>query len=84
MSLTVVFREIMVKKIETNSGVFVGTNIANGWDSHSKNQMSINASENNKFPNNVNIIADNDVIDTLIRDRDSESLLSVKIARQRR
>jgi hypothetical protein len=75
MSLPIVFREIRVKTMETNSGIFIGINFANGWDSNNKNQMSIKGGENNRFPNNVNIFNDNDVIDTQIRTVDKVPLL---------
>jgi hypothetical protein len=70
MALTIVFREIKVKTMETNAGIFIGVNFANSWDSHNKNQMAIKASEENRFPNNVNIVNDNDLIDMAINNND--------------
>jgi hypothetical protein len=73
----IVFNMINANGLETNAGIFVGENSANGWDSHNKNQESIGIIFSafgafNSFPNNFNLIHDNDVVDTIINDQDIE------------
>jgi hypothetical protein len=69
---SIVFNTIAVNAIEDNSGIFVGQNTASGWASHSKTQGSIVSVIGfyNTLPHNLNIINDNDVIDTNINDYD--------------
>ena len=71
-NLIVRFDRIVVNSIQTNAGVFVGTNLQYGWSSHSKSNASISDiyGDGNEFRQNVNVLCDNDVIDTPIDDRD--------------
>ncbi len=71
-SLVVQFDRIMVNALATNSGVFVGTNTQYGWSSHSKTNASLMgiSGDGNRIYENVNVIYDNDGIDTPIDDRD--------------
>jgi hypothetical protein len=71
-TLVVHFDKIMVNSISTNSGIFVGTNSQYGWSSHSKSNANISdiVGDGNEFQNNVNILHDDDLIDTPIDDRD--------------
>lgn len=66
------FDKIFVNALETNSGIFVGTNNQYAWNSHSKTNASICAisGDSNSFEYNYNIILDDDVVDTPIDDRD--------------
>lgn len=66
------FDKIVVNTIEVNSGIFVGTNLQYSWSSHNKVNASFAAvsGERNEVARNVNIIYDNDMIDTPIDDRD--------------
>lgn len=73
MAGTIVFNAIYINAQETNGAVFIGETVANGWDSHNKNQMSIGKlfgayfNSENIF-GNWNVLSDNDVIDTYIQD----------------
>jgi hypothetical protein len=71
-SFIVQFDRIMVNAMETNSGIFVGTNTQYGWSSHSKTNASLMgiSGDGNDIGSNLNIIYDNDGIDTPIDDRD--------------
>ncbi|PYI55453.1 hypothetical protein [Paenibacillus flagellatus] len=70
--LLVQFDRIVVNSIGTNAGIFVGTNLQYGWSSHSKTNASITdvTGDGNEVRGNVNVIYDNDLIDTPIDDRD--------------
>jgi hypothetical protein len=71
-NVVVQFDNIVVNAMETNAGVFVGTNVQYGWSSHNKTNASMTgiSGESNEVVGNVNIIYDNDFIDTSIDDRD--------------
>lgn len=66
------FDRIVVNSIGTSAGVFIGTNLQYGWSSHNKSNSSISdiSGTGNTFTRNVNVICDNDLIDTPIDDRD--------------
>lgn len=69
----IIFNGIYVNAQATNAAVFVGENAAPGWDSHNKNQMSIGMNFNafgggGTFSGNLNLLSDNDYLDTLIWD----------------
>ncbi|MEF3304956.1 hypothetical protein [Paenibacillus sp. GYB003] len=65
------FDRIVVNSIGPNSGIFVGTNLQYGWSSHSKTNASMSEmGDNSEVSRNVNVIYDNDAIDTPIDDRD--------------
>jgi hypothetical protein len=69
----IIFNSINVNTYRTNAGIFVGEISAPGWDSHNKNQYSIgfiNAAfaSGSYFPGNLNVLSDNDFIDTAIQD----------------
>ncbi|GAA3405901.1 hypothetical protein ACFFNY_26130 [Paenibacillus hodogayensis] len=70
---TIIFNGIYVNAQETNAAVFVGETAAPGWDSHNKNQYSIGSITNgfgggSTFAANLNLLSDNDFLDTLIFD----------------
>jgi hypothetical protein len=71
-SFLVHFDQINVNAMETNSGVFVGTNTQSGWSSHNKTNTNISgiSGDFNKVESNINVIYDNDGVDTPIDDRD--------------
>lgn len=75
----IIFNTIAANGMETNAAIFVGDNSAGGWDSHNKNQASIQFvfGAFNTFPANVNIVNDPDFIDTPITDQDIEGSTSV-------
>lgn len=66
----IIFNCIAVNGMQTNAGIMVGDNVASGWDSNNKNQMSAGLvfGAGNLFPANVSIISDNDIIDIPIVD----------------
>lgn len=66
----IIFNCIAVNGMQTNAGLMVGDNVASGWDSNNKNQMSSGLifGAANLFPANVSIITDNDLIDIPIVD----------------
>jgi hypothetical protein len=73
----IIFNSINVNAQETNAAIFVGETTAQGWDSHNKNQMSVGMIFSgfggaSIFPGSLYLLSDNDVIDTLITDRDLE------------
>lgn len=64
------FRDLLVNAIDTNSGIFFGNkNIANGWSSHSKSNNGFGDASNSTI-RSINLIMDNDLIDSPIDDRD--------------
>jgi hypothetical protein len=69
---TVVFNTIVANGMETNAGIFVGQNSASNWTTHNKTQGSILSVIGfyNTLPNNMNILNDNDGVDTPITDND--------------
>jgi hypothetical protein len=72
MKLSILFNKVNVNTIDTASGIFFGTNCANGWSSHSKNNYGFGtASDNSYIDKNINVIYDNDMIDSPIDDRDT-------------
>jgi hypothetical protein len=75
---SIVFNTIAVNGMEDNAGVFVGQTTASGWTSHSKTQGSIVSVIGfyNTLPHNLNILNDNDVIDTQINDYDYHGPIS--------
>jgi hypothetical protein len=72
MAESIVFNTIVANGMETNVGIFVGQNSANNWVSHNKSQGSILSVIGfyNTLPHNINILNDNDGIDTPISDND--------------
>jgi hypothetical protein len=72
MTETVVFNTIMANGMETNAGIFVGQNTAPHWTTHNKTQGAASTVIGfyNTLPHNINILHDNDVIDTPIHDTD--------------
>lgn len=62
------FNSILVNSIDTNSGIFVGTNSQDNWDSNSNNKSGFGnvLGTGNIVSRGVNIFMDNDLIDTPI------------------
>lgn len=65
---TVSFNSILVNSIDTNSGIFVGTNTQDNWSSNSNNKAGFGdiLGSGNIVSRGVNIFMDNDMIDTPI------------------
>ncbi|OCA85078.1 hypothetical protein [Pseudobacillus wudalianchiensis] len=59
--------QIYVNSIDTSSGIFVGTNYANNWSSHRKNNYGFGSISHSQVSNNYSYVMDNDVIDTPIQ-----------------
>ena len=66
--LVIHFDRIQVNDITSASGVFVGTNTQWNWATHSKNNFGLGSvsGEENHVVSNINVIYDNDAIDTPI------------------
>lgn len=66
------FNNINVNSIESSSGVFIGPNVQWGWSSHMKRMNGFGTVTGmlNRISHSVNVIYDNDLIDTPIDDRD--------------
>jgi len=64
----VVFNSILVNSINTNAGIFVGTNGQNNWNSNSNSKSGFGSvlGAGNVISRAVNIFTDNDFIDTPI------------------
>lgn len=67
----IVFDQIKVTSIESSSGIFVGTtNRANGWSSQSKRNYGFGrAGDGNTIESRLNLVYDNDFIDSPMDDR---------------
>jgi hypothetical protein len=73
----IVFNSINANGMETNAAIFVGENVAHGWDSNNKNQLAVGMLFTSfgafaAFPYSYNVIFDNDFFDTIINDTDIE------------
>lgn len=77
----IIFNCIAVNGLQSNAGIMVGDNVSSGWDSNSKNQMSIGLvfGAGNLFPANVDIIYDNDIVDVPIVDQDLQPQKNVQV-----
>lgn len=66
------FDKLSAGTVSSSSGIFNGKNIQFGWSSHSKtnNGFGTLGGNHNNFHDNVNVVFDNDQIDTPIDDRD--------------
>ena len=65
---TVTFNSILINAVNTNSGIFVGTNNQYNWNSNSNNKAGFGevSGTGNVVSHAVNIFMDNDFIDTPI------------------
>lgn len=68
MSDAIVFNSILINTVNTNAGVFVGTNTQSSWNSNgvSKSGFGSVLGTRNIVSGSVNIFLDNDFIDTPI------------------
>lgn len=66
------FDKLSAGTVSSSSGIFNGRNIQFGWSSHSKtnNGFGTMGGNHNTMHNNLNIVFDNDQLDTPIDDRD--------------
>lgn len=66
------FDKLSAGTVSSSSGIFNGKNIQFGWSSHSKtnNGFGTLGGNSNEMHNNLNIVFDNDQLDTPIDDRD--------------
>jgi hypothetical protein len=65
------FDKLTAGTIQSSSGIFNGKNIQFGWSAHSKtnNGFGTVSGNSNTFHNNINVVFDNDQLDTPIDDR---------------
>jgi hypothetical protein len=68
--MNIIFNKIDVNTIDTASGIFIGTNHAHGWSSHNKNNSGLGTANNTVISGNLNMVHDNDIVDSPIDDRD--------------
>ncbi|WP_106497498.1 hypothetical protein [Lentibacillus sp. Marseille-P4043] len=63
---------IHITSAASGAGVFNGVNTQFGWSSHSKTNSALGTigGHLNHTPNNINVLNDNDMIDTTINDQD--------------
>ncbi len=66
------FDSINVNVVSGNAGIFIGTNYQFCWNSHSKENSAFGgiSGHSNIVQQNINLLVDNDLIDTPIDDRD--------------
>jgi len=64
----VIFRKLFVNCIENSSGVFIGTNEANGWTSYVKMNQGIGDLSDSVVSRSVGAVRDPDLVDTAVRD----------------
>ena len=64
------FGTLTIYHLRSSCGVFMGTNCANGWSAHTKSNSGMGSVSDGIVSNNINIVFDNDVIDSPIDDRD--------------
>lgn len=67
------FDKLSVGTVSSSSGVFNGKNIQFGWSSHSKTNTGFGTlgGSSNRVNRNINVVFDNDQVDTPIDDRDT-------------
>lgn len=67
-SNTVTFNSILVNAVNSNSGIFVGTNSQSNWNSNRNNKFGFGEviGAKNIISRAINIFMDNDMIDTPI------------------
>ncbi len=65
---TVTFNSILVNTVNTNAGIFVGTNAQSNWNSNSNSKSGFGSvsGTRNAVSHGVHIFMDNDFIDTPI------------------
>jgi len=63
------FQYITVQSVGQSSGIFIGRNNAIGWSAHSKNNQGLGTAKG-KVMQSVNLVYDNDLVDSPIDDRD--------------
>ncbi|MDZ5471487.1 hypothetical protein SM124_06970 [Bacillus sp. 31A1R] len=64
MAVNILFNAINVAQFQSNSGLFIGTNNAAGWNSPQKlNQGIAGNGQGNITTGNVNIVSDPDGVD---------------------
>ncbi|PTY74539.1 hypothetical protein B5V88_16030 [Heyndrickxia sporothermodurans] len=66
MKTRVMVNQICVNSVDTASGIFVGTNYANNWSSHRKNNYGFGSLSHSQVSNNFSQVIDNDLVDTPI------------------
>lgn len=71
-SAMISFDQLTAGTIQSSSGIFNGKNIQFGWSAHSKtnNGFGTVGGNSNTLRNNINVVFDNDQLDTPIDDRD--------------
>lgn len=63
--------QISVNQIDTASGIFIGTNYAQNWSSHRKNNYGFGSVSHSQVSNNTSCVIDQDWVDTPIENNPS-------------
>lgn len=72
MKQTIQFQQIKANTLVNASAIFVGTNQTGNWSSHEKENYLLTIHGHQTYVvNNINIIEDKDLIDTVINDQDT-------------
>lgn len=61
--------KVSINNIDTVSGIFAGTNYANNWSSHRKNNYGLGSVSNSAVHHNYSYVIDNDIVDTPIENQ---------------
>ncbi|TVY02050.1 hypothetical protein [Cohnella terricola] len=64
----VIFNKLAVNNIENSSGIFIGTNMALGWTSYSKENQGLGRFSNTTLTNALGVVHDPDLIDMPIEE----------------
>jgi len=77
----IIFNFIAINGMQSNAAMMVGDNVASGWDSPSKNQLSqgLIFGAANAFPASFNLINDNDFVDVPIVDYTAQPQKNVQV-----
>ncbi|MFC7395274.1 hypothetical protein [Scopulibacillus cellulosilyticus] len=72
VNIGIQFDNIAINSAASGAGVFNGANNQFGWSSHAKTNSGLGTigGHHNPLPYNINILWDNDKIDTTINDQD--------------
>ncbi|WKA48421.1 hypothetical protein QWV57_05510 [Geobacillus zalihae] len=84
--MKIVFHKIEVDTIESNAGIYIGQNNANGFRAHAKNVSAIRSIRGvkNIFKQNIILIFDEDGIDMPIVDKGAKTVVEQRTDRHGR
>ena len=68
---------LFVNQVHTNSGIFIGNNYSHSWSSHTKTNSGLGTTSSCDISNILNIVFDNDMVDTLINEENNTASLPI-------